>query len=197
MPRRQYRVALPILAAAALTFAGCPKRAAEAPSAPVTLVAQRIVSTDNSAEPIAPAPAARTEVEVIQLAQADSSDKPEDITFNDLKFDIKPSSRYDEALLTPRIKGLEGKRIRVPGIMLPTFQEKNIKEFILLMNTECKYGSAKDPVWCNIRVTMDEDETARYSTRAVKVEGVLGLEVLEGENYDISLYTLDEAKVVK
>jgi hypothetical protein len=196
MLRPPSRLVLPIIAAAAMTLSGCPKRAADAPSAPVTLAAGRIEQSE-----IADVQAAKPQAaEVVQLAQVtreDSPGKPEEITFNDLKFEIKPSSRFDEALLTPRIKGLEGKRIRVPGIMLATFQQKGIKEFILLMNTECKYGSAKDPVWCNIRVTMDEDQSATYTTRAVTVEGVLNLDVLEGAKYDISLYTLDEAKVVK
>jgi hypothetical protein len=196
MPRRQPRVLLPMVAVAALIFSGCPKRAADAPSAPVTLAVRKIERAEvPQAQPAKPQAA-----DVVQVAQAtreNSPGKPEEITFNDLKFDIKPSSRFDEALLTPRIKQLEGKRIRVPGIMLATFQQKGIKEFILLMNTECKYGSAKDPVWCNIRVTMDDDESATYTTRAVTVEGVLSLDVLEGAKYDISLYTLDEAKVVK
>ena len=80
--------------------------------------------------------------------------------------------------------------------MWPTFQQRGIKQFILLMNQECKFGSAKDPIWCNIRVHMDDDESANFTIKPVTVEGVLEFDLMKGPKYDLSVYELKEAKMV-
>jgi hypothetical protein len=130
-------------------------------------------------------------------AIAENAAKLQDISFDDLKFDIKPAVRFEESMLTEKIKGFEGQPIRIRGVMMPSFQQKGIKHFILLMNAECQFGSTKDPVWCNIRVNMDDKEAASFTTRPITVEGKLKLDVMEGEDYDLSIYMLDGAKVTK
>lgn len=122
--------------------------------------------------------------------------KPADISFDDLEIDIKPASRFEDSMLTPEIKGLDGEVVKIRGYMWPSFKQKGITAFVLLLNTQCKYGSAKDPIWCNIRVTMDEGESASYSTRPMTLEGKLNIDLVKGEKYDISLYTMENARVV-
>mgnify|MGYP007073299763 CR=1 FL=1 len=123
--------------------------------------------------------------------------KPADISFDDLKFDIKPASRFDDSMLPEDIKELDGQVVKIRGFMWPSFKQKGITAFVLLLNTQCKYGSAKDPLWCNIRVTMDEGESASYSTRPMTIEGKLNIDLIKGEKYDISLYSMENARVVR
>ncbi len=123
--------------------------------------------------------------------------KPSDISFDDLKFDIEPASRYEPSMLTDEIKALDGEVVKIRGFMWPSFQQRGITAFVLLLNTQCKYGSAKDPVWCNIRVTMEDGETASFSTRPMTIEGKLKIDLVKGEKYDISLYAIDDARVVQ
>ena len=49
-------------------------------------------------------------------------------------------------MLTEDIKELDGQVIKIRGYMWPSFKQKGITAFVLLLNTQCKYGSAKDPV---------------------------------------------------
>lgn len=129
------------------------------------------------------------------VTAADATKPLQDISFDDLKIDIKPATRYEPTMLTDKIKGYQGHPIRIRGVMMPSFQQKGIKAFILLMNQECQFGSTKDPVWCNIRVKMDEKEAASYTTRPVTVEGTLNLDVMKGPKYDLSIYLMENAKV--
>lgn len=134
------------------------------------------------------------------LSAAHAADSPkglQDISFDDLKFDIKPAVKFDESLLTEKINSLVGQPIRIRGVMMPSFQQKGIQQFILLMNQECQFGSTKDPVWCNVRVIMDKGETANFTLRPITVEGRLSLNVLAGEKYDLSIYLMDGAKVTQ
>lgn len=160
-------------------------------------------NTENKDVAAAPAIAADEPVDApqdeapIQLAQADAppTGRPADINFDDLKLDIEPAARFDDSMLTEQIKSLEGQPIRIRGVMYPTFTKKGNESFILLMNKECKFGSAKDPVWCNIRVVMDEGHTADYTYDPITVEGVLSLDVMKGPKYDLSVYMMTDAKL--
>ena len=122
--------------------------------------------------------------------------KPADISFDDLKIEIKPASRFEESMLTEDIKALDGQVVKIRGYMWPSFKQKGITAFVLLLNTQCKYGSAKDPIWCNIRVTMDKGESASFSTRPMTIEGKLNVDLIKGDKYDISLYSMENARVV-
>lgn len=94
-----------------------------------------------------------------------------DITFDDLKFPIKPDQPYDSALLTKQVLGYVGQNVRVRGYILPTFQEQGIREFVLVRdNQECCFGPGAALFDC-IRVQMDEDNPISFSHRPVSVEG--------------------------
>lgn len=205
----------PVFAAAMLV--GCQRPAAPAPSVDATLTAAPHATPAPAAPadvepapPEVPAPAgAETAPPVAEPVAAPPVDEqvalaeekqpapgaPKTVTFDDLKFDIPPAARFKPEMLTDAVKDLEGKPIRIRGYMLPTFQQSGIKQFILLMNTQCKFGSAKDPVWCNIRVTMDDDQSASFTIRPIELEGVLNFDLMEGPKYDISLYTMNGAKL--
>ena len=54
---------------------------------------------------------------------------------------MKEDSVFDPGLLTPRVKQLDGQRVRIRGFIYPSvFQQTGITRFPLVKNTECKFG---------------------------------------------------------
>src|SRR5476651_2718529 len=63
------------------------------------------------------------------------------VTFDDVKLELKKGDPYDASLLTPAIKNLDGKQIRIRGYILPGFQQSGITNFVLVRdNMECCFG---------------------------------------------------------
>ncbi len=101
-------------------------------------------------------------------------------TFDDLQFDIAPDAPFDRSLLTNDIESLFGKRIRIRGYILPTFQRTGIRQFVLVRdNLECCFGPGAALFDC-IVVDMVPGESTNFSVRPVAVEGTLTLEELIG-----------------
>ncbi|GIW96360.1 MAG: hypothetical protein KatS3mg110_4401 [Pirellulaceae bacterium] len=97
----------------------------------------------------------------------------EDITFDDLKLDLKKDEPFVPEKLTSRVKELHGKLIRIRGWILPSsvFQQRGIKNFVLVRdNMECCFGPGAALYDC-ILVEMEDGKTADFTTRPVIVEG--------------------------
>jgi hypothetical protein len=105
--------------------------------------------------------------------------KPVEITYDDLNTEMKEDVKWEPKYLTDRIKELDGKTVKIAGFMLADFRTKGITEFVMLKNTECKFGpgGAAHHV---VLVHLGSGEETRYTTRAVTVEGVLQLKPWEG-----------------
>lgn len=97
--------------------------------------------------------------------------KPLDLTFDDIKFDIEKDGRFKRDMLTKKIEGLDGKPIKIRGYILPSFQQKGIKQFVLVRdNMECCFGPGAALYDC-ILVEMAEGKSASFTVRPVSVEG--------------------------
>ncbi len=120
------------------------------------------------------------------------------ITFDTIKFDIKPNAPYDPSMLTDQIVKLQGQRVIIRGWMLPRtlFSQSGIKEFILVRdNQECCFGPGAAIYDC-IQVKMASGKTADFTVRPIAVEGVFRLEPLTDEDDFLwALYFLSDAKV--
>ena len=46
-----------------------------------------------------------------------------EVTFDDVKLELKKGDAYDASALTPKVKKLDGKAIRIRGYILPSFQQ--------------------------------------------------------------------------
>jgi hypothetical protein len=83
-----------------------------------------------------------------QTAQAapPAAQKPgevQDITFDDIKLDMKKEDPWDRSLITPKIDALSGRTIRIRGYILPqsVFTQTGIDRFVLVRdNMECCFG---------------------------------------------------------
>ena len=119
-----------------------------------------------------------------------------DLTFDDVKLELKKGEPFDPSLLTAAIKKLDGKNIRIRGYILPSFQQSGIKQFVLVRdNMECCFGP-KAALFDCIVVDMVEGASAEFSVRPVSVEGVFSIrEFLGPEGNHLAIYHLDGKEV--
>lgn len=119
--------------------------------------------------------------------------KPLDITFDDVKLDIKENMVFDESMLTDRVRELEGKYVRIRGFICAqaTFQQRNIQQFILIKNTECKFGP--DGQFHHVMtVHLQPKDAIDFTIRPITVEGILKLDPKTGPDGNTwSLYRLE------
>lgn len=161
--------------------------AAGAPSAP----ARSLVA----AAPTAPqrpklAPGAKTK------ALARVGDRPYDKTFDDIRFEMRLDEPFRREMLSEEIKALAGQRIRIRGYILPTAQQRGIKQFVLVRdNQECCFGPGAALYDC-ILVEMRPGQTAEFSIRPVAVEGTFGIQEIRGpDGRHLAIYHLDGESV--
>jgi hypothetical protein len=98
--------------------------------------------------------------------------RPISITFDDLELAMKEDSVFDPGLLTPRVKQLDGQRVRIRGFIYPSvFQQTGITRFPLVKNTECKFGPG-GVAHHIIVVEMQPEVSTSFTIRPIAVEGV-------------------------
>jgi hypothetical protein len=115
------------------------------------------------------------------------------ITFDDLKFELATKETpFKRSMLTSAIEDLVGKRVRVRGYILPTFQQTGLTQLVLMRdNMECCFGPGAWIYDCVI-VQMNPGHTADYTTRAVAVEGTFSIEELpDPEGVIRAIYRID------
>lgn len=117
----------------------------------------------------------------------------EQISFDDLVIGMQPDTRFREFMLSERAKELDGQRVAITGFMLADTQVSGIKEFVLLRNTECKFGPGglADHL---VSVTLREGESTHYRSRPVRLEGTLKIDPYHGPGgFTWYIYELNEA----
>jgi hypothetical protein len=126
----------------------------------------------------------------------EAADKIKAISFDDVKLDLKKDQPYKEELLTPAIKKLDGKQVRIRGYILPSFQQTGIKQFVLVRdNMECCFGPGAALHDC-IVVEMAAGASTDYTVRPVTVEGKFSVKQLtDPEGKTLAIYRLDGKSV--
>lgn len=130
------------------------------------------------------------------MARAVTAAGVKDVTFDRVKLELKKGDTYDSSLLTDEVKKLDGKQIRIRGYILPSFQQKGIKQFILVRdNMECCFGPGALLHDC-ILVEMIAPATAEFTVRPVSVVGKFSVREVKGPdgNY-LAIYHLDGKEV--
>jgi hypothetical protein len=161
-----------------LSIAGCSQ------SDPQDLDAQIVVEHSMAAAPVRPAgaeqfqPAPAAPDSPIPVADAGPA-RP--ISYDHLSLGLKAGDRYRREMLTPEVKALDGRRVRIYGFInsASTYVGNGINHFTLTRDSgECCYGprAVLDHL---IQVTLVPGQSARYSTYPVLVEGTFRLEEIE------------------
>jgi hypothetical protein len=116
-----------------------------------------------------------------------------DISFDDIILQIQADIAFRPWMLTARVKELDGKRIRISGYMLPDSKLKGIDQFVLLRNTECKYGPGGQADHL-LNVTMRKKARIDYRSKPISIEGVIQVRPFQGPDGNTwSIYDLNEA----
>lgn len=120
----------------------------------------------------------------------------EKITFEDLILGMQADVVFRPFMLTDRARELDGKRVSIMGYIHPGASGEGIKEFVLLRNTECKFGPGGQADHL-AQVYLAEGNTTEYQLKPVKVEGTLKIEPFQGptDGNTWSIYRLENAVV--
>lgn len=130
-------------------------------------------------------------------AKAGSPSEIKEITFDDINLQIQADVVFRPWMLKDAVKALDGQRVRIVGYMLPGAEIEGMTEFVLLRNTECKFGPGGQADHL-IMVTLKEGETTSFRTRPVSVEGVLKINPYQGADGNTwSIYDLIEAENIE
>ena len=118
--------------------------------------------------------------------------KPKNLTFDNIKFSMKKGDKFKRSMLTKKIEDLNGQRIRIRGYILPSFQQKEIKQFVLVRdNMECCFGPGAALYDCII-VEMAKGKSATFTVRPVAVEGVFSIRPFKGpDGKHLAIYRID------
>jgi hypothetical protein len=155
----------------------------------------RSLPTDPSAPP-------KTERQLAEeRKKREAARKQGEITFDDLKFDIEKDGTFLPDMITPDIKELSKRTLKLRGFILPTsvFQQSGIKQFVLVRdNQECCFGPGAALYDCVI-VEMAPGKTATFATRVVTVKGTFEIDpdsfqYPDGGHFAVFKMTAEEVK---
>jgi hypothetical protein len=111
---------------------------------------------------------------------ADDKPKLRNITFDDIKFEMKKGEPFKRSMLTKEIEKLHGKPIKIRGYILPSFQQRGITQFVLVRdNMECCFGPGAALYDC-ILVQMEKGKSTEYTVRPVAVTGIFSINEFKG-----------------
>jgi len=120
----------------------------------------------------------------------------QDLSFDDVKFEMEKGDPFSQDLLPPPVASLDGTRIRIRGYILPSFQQEGITQFVLVRdNMECCFGPGAALYDC-IVVRMLPGRSTNFSVRPVAVSGTFHVEELIGpDGKHLAIYSLDGEEV--
>jgi hypothetical protein len=121
----------------------------------------------------------------------------EKITWEDVNLGMQADVVFRPFMIDDhRVKDLEGKRISIVGYMhAGQAGQRGIKEFILLKNTQCKFGPGGQADHL-ADIKLKPDASVPYTPSPIKVEGTLVIEPFQGPDGNTwSIYRLENAQV--
>jgi len=160
-------------------------------------VAKAAAPPSESTEPVQPAPPASP---VSQRPRADRgpvrAGGVEKITFEDLNLGMQADMVYRDFMLSDRVKELEGRRVSIAGYMHAGQEaQRGIKRFILLKNTQCKFGPGGQADHLT-DVVLRDGGTTSFTPSDVKIEGIFRIAPFQGNDGNTwSIYRLEDAQV--
>jgi hypothetical protein len=224
MQKAEVGIAISVAAALSFVAAGCTDRSSPAtPTASIKAAANDGDSATSTSDTVAaktpdPTPAKPNNAAPEQLASASSAEEPaskvetpertvkptgsrriRDITFDDIKFEMKKEEPFLRSMLTPKIEKLFGQRIRVRGYIFPS-ESRELSHFALMPdNRECCFGPGV-ALYDTILVEMVPEKTAKFTTFMVTVEGTFAFDEVkftddDGVTKHVAIYHMVADKV--
>lgn len=105
------------------------------------------------------------------LATSVTAQEINDLSFDDLVFEMEKTEAFDREMLTEEIEALNGTTIRLKGFIRPTTRQDGITKFIFVRdNKECCFGPGAALFDC-ILIRLAEGESTAYTVRPITVSG--------------------------
>lgn len=129
-------------------------------------------------------------------ARPTRSSTPKDVTFDTIKLELEKDEPFDPSLLTPEVKAIVDRPIRIRGYILPSFQQTGLTQFVLVRdNMECCFGPGAALHDC-IVVQMKPGKSTDFSVRPVTVEGTFSVnELFDPDGKHLAIYHLSGDRV--
>ena len=118
-----------------------------------------------------------------------------DLTFDDLKFEMKKGERFKDSMLTQDILDLEGQVIRVRGFIRPSLKQKGIAKFVFVRdNQECCFGPGAMLYDC-ILVQVEKGKELDFTVRPITIEGKFYIKKFKGPDDKVwAIFRMKEAQ---
>ncbi|UUO06666.1 DUF3299 domain-containing protein [Blastopirellula sp. J2-11] len=115
----------------------------------------------------------------------------QDLTFDDIAFEMEKGEPFTRSMLPERIEELGNQKIRIRGYILPSFESRGIKQFVLVRdNMECCFGPGAALYDC-VLVEMT-GAGVDFTVRPITVEGVFEVkEYKGGDGKHLAIYRMD------
>lgn len=123
--------------------------------------------------------------------------EPIEIEWDRLEMPLEPEAKFEAWMVPGRVQELEGKRIRVKGLMYAggLSQRGNIREFPLIRELGCQFGNGA-PAWHIIMVELEGKMRTEYKAEQITVEGIFRVKPYNGpDGKTWSVYLLQGTKV--
>ena len=127
------------------------------------------------------------------LARGQEDGGPTDVNFDDIKLDLKQGEKFRAALLTKKAKSFDGKAISIRGYMSPSFKADGITEFVLMRNTQCKFGV--DAAHHFLRVRIKQGKSTSYTIRPITVVGKFEIKQFKVGKKTWAIYELNDVSI--
>jgi hypothetical protein len=193
--RRLFPAAFAVAALLSLA-SGCGSESATATGERSSDTDRTAASAAQAADKLPAAPPAKLRPGTMTKVLDRAGDRPFDRTFDDLRFEMDVNDRFRREMLTETIEDLAGKHIRIRGYILPTAQQRGLKQFVLVRdNQECCFGQGAALFDC-ILVEMAAGKTAEFTIRPVAVAGTFDVREFVGpDDRHLAIYHLDAESV--
>ena len=124
--------------------------------------------------------------------------KPAKVTFDNLVIGMQKDIAFRPFMMTEEAKSLVGQVIQIPGYMAGGVSKvEGLKKFILLRNTECKFGPGGQADHL-IQIQMKQGKTTSYSDKMLYVQGTLEFKPFQGPDGNTwSIYEINDGAVVR
>lgn len=119
----------------------------------------------------------------------------QDLSFDDIKFEMETGDEYSSDLLTENITALKGNRISLRGYILPSTKQSGITSFVLVRdNQECCFGPGAALYDC-VLIKLQADHSVDFTVRPVTVEGEFMIKEYKVGGQIMAIYRMKDGTV--
>ncbi len=109
-----------------------------------------------------------------------AQNKIKDLTFDDVKFEMKKGDKFQDDMLSDDITALNGKTVKIRGYIRPSLKQKGITKFVFVRdNKECCFGPGAMLYDCML-VMMEKGTSVNFTVRPITIQGTFYIKKFKG-----------------